>query len=307
MAGPGIILTGCDHAVAISTGIKFKGVRGPGVIFTGMSERPAQVIDLRVQLRAFPVKARTKDGIDIDVFTFTPFQIGTGKEVPALGKGFPYRTSDVFRAVHAQQMVHVDPSQVPESLQKHAWYDLPQVAGQRIVREIISRYEFDDLYAPFDLHEDASQDPRARISAKLAKELERVLPGWGIQRIGSGVSNLMPADERVLEQRIEAWQADWARRIMLRQAAGHSRRLRLVEQARAQAQIDIIMAISERMEQLRSAGVDGVARHFIEVLERLIERSTLSRFLPRDTDAVLRGARGMLGAKSAGPAEGMSQ
>lgn len=120
LAGMGIILTGCDHAVALSTGTRFKGVRGPGVIFTNTYENPSRVIDLRVQLRAFPVVAWTKDGIAVKVVTFVPFQIGTGDGRPELGKGFPYRTSDVFKAVHAETMEHVDLSQVPENMEKLA-------------------------------------------------------------------------------------------------------------------------------------------------------------------------------------------
>jgi len=303
LAGPGIVLTGCDHAVAISTGIRFKGARGPGVVFIGMSERPTAV-DLRVQLRAFKVQARTKDGIDIEVVTFVPFQIGTGRERPELGKGFPYRASAVFKALHSQQVEHSDPSQTPEALKKLAWYDLPEAAGRRIVREIISRYEFDELYAPFELHADPARDPRAQIGKELREELERVLPEWGIQRIGSGISNLVPADERVIEQRIEAWRAGWAREIMLKQAAGQSTRLRLVEQARAQAQIDIILAISERIEQLRATGADGIARHFIGILEGLAEKTALRQLLPRDTNNVIRRARGMVGEGTVGIEQG---
>ncbi|MDY7076442.1 MAG: SPFH domain-containing protein [Chloroflexota bacterium] len=299
LAGPGIILTGCDHAVALSTGQKFKGAKGPGIIFTDMSDHPKHIIDLRVQLRAFPVEARTKDGIAIKVFTFTPFQIDTGNEKPELGKGFPYRSSAVFKAVHAQLVEHVDSSQMPENLKQHEWYDLPQLAGERIVREIISRYEFDELYAPFELHTDPGQDPRSKIGQELGKELEKVLPDWGLQRIGSGISNLMPVDERVIEQRIEAWQADWARKIMLKQATGQSRRIRLVEQARAQAQIDIILAIGKRIEQLRATGdpvpLDAILLYFVEVLEDLAGKAALRRLLPGDTGNIIQLARGVIG------------
>lgn len=296
LAGPGIILTGCDHAVVLSTGQKFKGARGPGIILTEMSESPTNVIDLRVQLRAFPVEAWTKDGIAIKVFTFTPFQIGTGNQKPELGKGFPYRASDVFKAVHAQLVEHVDPSQAPENVKQLKWYDLPEIAGERIVRQVISRYEFDELYTPFELHEDFSQHPRARIGAALRAELEEVLPTWGLQRIGSGISNLMPVDEdRVIGQRIEAWQTDWARKIMLQQAEGQYKRLQTVERARAQAQIDFVMAIGERIEQLRAAGspirLDAIVLYFIEILEKLARMPGLSPLLPLDTESVFQRAR----------------
>jgi hypothetical protein len=298
MAGPGIVLTGSDHAVVLSTGLRFKGARGPGVVFTGMSETPKQVIDLRPQLRAFPVEAWTKDGIAVEVTTFTPFQIGTGKKKPTLGTGFPYRASDVFKAIHAQPMAHQDLSQTPGNLKPLKWYDLPELVGERTVREIISRYEFDELYAPFELHEDPALDPRSQIAAELEKELERVLPELGLQRIGSGISNLMPVDKRAIEERIEAWKADWTRKIMMQQAASQSERLRTVEQARAQAQIDVILTISERMEQLRSTGdpvpMNEMVSYFIEILEKLARESRLRQFLPTGMDDVMRRARNAL-------------
>ncbi|MCP4539595.1 MAG: hypothetical protein GY832_20865 [Chloroflexi bacterium] len=298
LAGPGVILTGCDQAVVISTGLKFKGAKGPGVILTEMSETPSHVIDLRVQLRAFPVKARTKDGIAVRVFTFTPFRMGTGQQKPELGKGFPYRTSDVFKAIHAQMVEHHDPSQVPEDLKQYEWYDLPQVIGERTVREAVSQYNFDDLYAPFVLHDDPSQHPRARIGKALQEALERELPPLGLQRVGSGISNLEPEDPRVIEQRIEAWEADWKRKIMLQQAEGQSKRLQLVERARAQAQIDVIVDIGKRLDQWRTAGgsvpTDAIAQYFIGTLEKFIGISALRHFLPDDTNAIIENARGRL-------------
>jgi len=304
LTGPGLILTGCDQAVALSTGQKFKGPKGPGVIFTGYAELPAHIVDLRVQLCAFPVEAWTKDGIAVKVTTFIPFQIGTGKgKKPVLGQGFPYRSSDVFKAIKAQLMEHVDPSQVPETMEERKWYDLPRLAGERIMREIISHYEFDELYAPFELHSDSSgKDPRSRITSELKKGLDSVLPDWGIQLIGCGIGNLEPVEKRLFEQRIEAWGTEWARKIMIQQASGQARRVRLVERARAQTQIDTILALSKRLEELRTTGgpvpLDRIVLYFVEELEEWTGKPGLRELLPEDANRIIGRARRVTGIGS---------
>jgi hypothetical protein len=295
LSGPGMVLTGCDHAVVISSGTTFKGAKGPGVVFTGFADAPTQAIDLRVHLRAFPVEAWTKDGIAVKVLTFIPFQIDTGKEKPALGKGFPYHASAVFKAVQAQPMVHEGASQMPEDIKHLLWYDMPQLYGERIMRDLISRYEFDELYAPFKLYDDFSQHPRAQIAKALREKLDQELPEMGIRRMGGNIGNMDPVDEEVLGQRIRAWRAEWMREVMQRQARGQSTRLRLVEQARAQAQTDIILDIGNRMRQLRDAGedtrLDAVLGYFVEVLEQLAGRKELRQLLPGDMDMIIRTLR----------------
>ncbi len=295
LAGPGIVLTGCDHAVVISSGTTFKGAKGPGVVFTGFADAPTQAIDLRVHLRAFPVEAWTKDGIAVKVLTFIPFQVDTGKEKPALGKGFPYHASAVFKAIQAQPMVHEGASQMPEDIKHLLWYDMPQLYGERIMRDLISRYEFDELYAPFKLYDDFSQHPRAQIAKALREKLDQELPELGIRRMGGNIGNIDPVDEEVLGQRIKAWRAEWVREVMQRQARGQSTRLRLVEQARAQAQTDIIVDIGNRMRQLRDAGgdtrLDAVLGYFVEVLEQLAGRRELRQLLPGDMDMIIRTLR----------------
>jgi hypothetical protein len=289
LSGPGIVLTGCDHAVVISSNAVFRGAKGPGVIFTDIYESPTHVIDLRVQLRAFPVEAWTKDGIGIKVGIFIPFQIGTGDAKTQLGKGFPYRSSDAFKAVHAE-MMQVDLTQAPDNVKKLEWYDLPQLIGEPIVRDIISRYEFDELYAPFELYEDFNAHPRARIAKELRDRLDKELPAVGIKRVGGGISDLEP-DERVIDQRIEAWRAEWMRKITFQRATGQSTRIRTVEKARAQAQIDVILDIAKRIERLRETGapvpVDAILLYFVEVLEHLLQRVALHDLLPRDVDTIV--------------------
>jgi hypothetical protein len=294
LSGPGIVLTGCDHAVAFSTGLRFKGARGPGVILTSTGDRAAQVIDLREHFSTFPVEAWTKDGIAIRVSAFIPFRIGAGQDRAGLGKGFPYRSSDVFRALHAQVVEGTDPAEASEDPVERKWYDLVSLAGRRVLRDIISHYEFDDLYAPFEWHEDPSKDPRSTITKELQEGLRRVLPDWGIQLLGAEIGDLMPTDPRVQEQRVEAWRADWTRKIMQKKSAGQARRLRVVETARAQAQIDVITTIGKRIDHLRSAGtpvsMDAVARYFIQVLEELAGKPALRELLPGDMNAIIRQA-----------------
>jgi hypothetical protein len=294
LSGPGIILTGCDHAVVISSGPTLTGIRGPGLIFTETYERPKHVVDLRVQLRSFEVEAWTKDGIAVRVVTFIPFQMGTGNEKPGLGKGFPYRSSDVYVAVNAEAL-EVDLSQKTEGARKHEWYDLPQLLGEPIVRDLISRYDLDDLYAPFELYDDFGEHPRARIARELRGRLDEELPRLGIKRIGGGISNLMPMDDRVIEQRIAAWRADWVQKVMRQRAEGQTARIRTVEAAWARAQVDVIMDIAGRAEQLREKGepvlTDAILLYFVEVLERQIANSALRSALPRDTSEIVQVLR----------------
>jgi hypothetical protein len=136
------------------------------------------------------------------------------------------------------------------------------------------------------------------IVEELRQRLDDELPRMGIRRIGGGIGDIKPVDETVAEQRIQAWKVEWMREVMVRRAQGQNTRLRLVEQARAQAQADIIMQIGSRITQMRSTeeatSMGVVLRYFIEVLEQLLGRADLRDLLPRDMDSILLGLRGVM-------------
>ncbi len=60
---PGLVWTHSHEVVGITSGMKFKCVGGPGVVFTKKLERPLQVMDLRTQLRTSEIDVVSKDGI----------------------------------------------------------------------------------------------------------------------------------------------------------------------------------------------------------------------------------------------------
>jgi len=286
--GPGIVLTDCDHAVAISDGLKFKGVKGPGVIFTGYGDQIIRIIDLRPQLRAFPVEALTRDGIKIRVQAFTPFKIDARGRQPRLGEPLPYNKSAAHKAVLAQKMEHKGGEK-----KQCSWDDLPRMIAERALQNIISQYDFDDLYGPY---QPGGEPPRKVIAGRLYKQVAAELEPLGIQLIGAGISDLEPADPQVYVERVRSWQADWARKIMLRQAEGQAEWLRMVERARAEAQANLILSLGRQLEELSIARTElhpeTALNLLVSILEGLTRQEpTLGRVLPRETLQALIGLR----------------
>jgi regulator of protease activity HflC (stomatin/prohibitin superfamily) len=291
--GNGIIISDCDHAVAVSSGLQFKGAQGPGLSFTAFGDRPMRTLDLRPQLRAFTVQSLTRDGIQVKVLAFTPFQIDRGEQQPRLGEPFPYRKSAAFRAVHAQMMAVTGGPDHP----RYAWDELPQLYGTRILQDILARYDFDDLYR----YEPGEEPPRVRIAREFRDRLRAELEPLGIQLIGGGISNLLPVREEVLKERVRHWQAEWVRRILVQQAEGQRERLWRIEQARAEARAHLILALGEQLAELdrpdTPATPQRIVEQFLKVLEEMTQQPLMRRYLPREMPEDLRRLGTEVGGK----------
>ena len=295
--GKGIILSRCDHAVAISSGPKFKGVRGPGVILTGRAERPTQTIDLRPQLRNTTVEALTNDGIKVKVPVAVCSKIGSGRQKPELGKPLPYRKRDAFKAVlEGQRMYHKGIGQTPDQKIHRHWSELPTLIVKPILQDIISEMEFDELYDPY---RPEGEPPRKRIANELFERLDQELEPLGLQRVGGGISDIQPLDSDIYSKRAENWKAEWSNRIMMKNARGQTERLRTLERARAEAQTDLILNVGQQLEKLSAAKADfrpDVALQLlVRVLEEFMERQpTLGEVVPGETQKLLMDIRGAI-------------
>jgi len=296
--GTGLVITPCDHAVAISDGVKFKGVKGPGVVFTGFGDQPVRTLDLRPQLRAFTVRGLTQDGIEVQVPAAVAFRIETGGREPRLGEPLPYRRSAAFRAVHAQKIEHEGHGQVPERTKQRSWDELPPLMAERILQDILAGYRFDDLYGPYEVGE---SPPRTVIADTFRDRLKGELRALGIQLVGGGIGNLLPVRDEVLEERVRSWQADWIRQTMLKQAEGHAEWLRQIEQARAEARADLILALGERLAELDRPDArirpEQVLHQLLEIMEGMLRRPSFQRYVPRDTIVDVGRVREALGGR----------
>lgn len=276
--GCGLIISDCDHAVAVTDGFEFKGVKEPGTTLTGFADEPLRTLDLRPQLRTFTPRAFTKDGIQVEALVFAPFQIDRGGQQIEIGKKFPFRTQSAIRAVQAQRMEHPGTA---EPAKQRSWDELPELIGTPILQSILSRYTFDELYDPF-----MEQDklPRIRIAEELLAEMKKELAKAGIELIGGGISNIRPVDEQVIEERIRSWQAEWQRRTLVEQAKSHRQWLQQVERARAEAQAELILSLGKKLAELQpGSGLppEQLMSQFLNTLEQMMMQPGLrGRFSP---------------------------
>jgi regulator of protease activity HflC (stomatin/prohibitin superfamily) len=280
-AGPGIIITSCDHTIIVTNNFKITQIPDPGLTFTGRYENINEVVDLRAQLHAFPVEAITKDGIPIKVLTFVPFRIYAA-DWPRSGAGFPFRKSAAFQAVQARLIEPLREQKdgaTVENRKTHAWDETVDIVATQIVRRIVSEYTFDDLCAPYQ----PQREPRKEIIQRLRQDLKNELGAVGIEPLGGGISNLLPVDNQLLQQRIGNWQAEWARRITAEIGKGEAEYIRMVESARAQAQAEMIRTISEGFEKAGTSEEitsEVIALRFVETLEKMIQSPEVQQALP---------------------------
>jgi len=278
-AGPGIVLTGPAHAPIIWEGLQFKRVGEPGLNFTERFETIYQTVDLRPQLRSFFVEAITKDGIRVRVLTFIPFKLHAKGQDTQLKSSFPLDKDSIYQAVWAQPI---------EKDQKIPWDELPRLMTERLLRKIISRYQCDELCEPHesgeDQHTPAKRNPRKAIRDELIARLKKELQPCGIEVIGGGISNLIPMNNSVIEKRVEAWQAEWERKINEELAKGKAKAIRTVEEAYAKAQAALILTIHDVVREQPEVGADLLTKiaalRFIGALEEMACAPQVQQALP---------------------------
>jgi len=239
LAGPGIVLTNADHAVVVYGAGSFARVSPPGLTFTHWAEEAKEIVDLRPQARPISsIVVKTKDGIDVKVEGGTPFRIQTDGREPKPGGSFPYDETAIHKAVHAQRVDQ-------EAGSAQGWDKLlPQVA-ERALRDIMAEYTLDELSSLFE----PDREPIVDISTRMRDQVREKAEAWGLELLGGGIGKVDPPPE-VIEQRIQYWKAHWERKISALEAEAEAEERRRIEIARAEAQMEMLLRITEGLEQI---------------------------------------------------------
>jgi regulator of protease activity HflC (stomatin/prohibitin superfamily) len=276
--GPGFVMVSSHYAIPLTAGTRDTRVGGGGLVFTGRLERPRSPVDLRPQARAKEIHALTRDGIPIKVFMVAVFQVdlqeAEGEEL------HPFDPQAVFAAVRAQG---VDPGQEEESGEL-GWDQIVVDRAADLLRAAIARTLLDRLLESGDEDDEKGKPPREALRAAVKVDLAQAMEPHGIDVIGVGLGNIEVEDEKVLRQRAESWRARWERRRVEKEAQGDAEAIRLIEEARVDAQRQMIGAVTEAFQQLADAETPVpahvIALRFIDVLENVAASPPVQELLP---------------------------
>ncbi len=266
-------------AVAINKGPQFSRAAGPGYVRLKPFERIADVIDLRLQLRALPTEVVTQDGITLKTTVSAVFQVReAGRPLDESGTlPYPYTAGNIFRLIFADSTNAEAEIDWTERL-------CPMIEG--ILAAEISKYRIDELFQPSGAATvQPSPLPLARIRENLRAELKTALrstfdhdspDGEPIQVIDADFGPLEPPPE-VIAQRIDSWSVEWQQLQKQHQAESAAEAIRTRQLRRATLEEDMIADISQMLQPLTGSPEITVKEvlllRLLEALDRIVDEA----------------------------------
>lgn len=288
-SGPGLVITEPHNAAAIKDSAKFRGVFGPGTIVTDALEQVHSVVDLRQQLRAERVEALTRDGIKVNLPIASIFRIDPGDNAPGLGRKWPYRSSAAYKAVFSAE-VNPEGKTPLDAHHTLPWEDLPLTVAKHYVKQVVARYSLDELYALGD------QLPRGAIGGEVKQRVKDEIDPKGIRIDGGGVGNkIIPVDEGVVKQRIEAWKARWISDMMKKSGKTLAQRQQQLSRVRGQVLVELTRGLFEESEKFNSLSADEARTlmtvRLLETLDHIARTPEVKVLLPESATLIVERAR----------------
>ncbi len=290
-SGPGLVMTAPEYAVLIRDGAKVRRVVGPGVIFTEGGDVADYCFDLRNQARATRVRARTQDRIEVEAPLSALFHLqrGDGERAPQLDAPWPYRPSAALK-LYFSLLVDPEGKTPLEARLPQPWQDLPLKEAEPLLRQILSRYTLDEIYgAPAPNQSGRNVLLRVQIGAEVREKITRSMKEKGIHLVGGGIGGaIKPIDASIFEQRIKAWQAQWAQKAIQREVEESVIQLNNFNRARQRILQEVLASLREQAQKLQQQKEKGkelstqtlLSLHLLETFENMATRSEAQAILP---------------------------
>lgn len=251
-----------------------------------------------------------------------------------------FNPNRVFAAIFARARHHRGLAGVDEII---PWIDLPVHVAVDLFREIISQYNYDEIYAMnakgdvrvnevrgklatamrnsgllsyrpvFDRTGTCLEEGRIYAASALLSvspadsfllQTPRVLRDRGIRIIASGFGDLL-VDEKIYRQRMDNWRAGWDQETEIVEAGLEWKSVRIRTQARIQAQQEFVQRLSE-IYQSNGNSKEILALRVLQALEMAAADPKTRQLLPEDTFSMLRSVHDWLLPQDMGYGSGSS-
>ncbi len=281
--GPGWVMTEPENAVVLKGRSEIRRIAGPGGIFTRnhKEEGVYTVVDLRPQFHSTTIDAITQDGIEIALCIRTVFRIDPGMGNLRLRQRWPYARGAAWRAVFAAE-VNPQTQNPLEPYEPCPWEDIPIERSRTLIRQMMMDYSLDALYAAPPTY----TLPRLQISAFVHGEIQARLAPQGFHIESWSISNIVPKDEAVTQQRIQAWKARWIRQFMEWRGEMQAQRIEKFAMLREKVRFDLLSGMIEHFNKLLRENADTVRAnllvyYLIENLASIAREPDIQAVLPK--------------------------
>jgi hypothetical protein len=255
------------HAVVTELNSRFSRVLGPGTHQLGHYEYIQAIINIQNQERAQDdVPLVTKEGIPLRTSVGVSFRVDPGEELSSHGRPYPFTDAAVEKVAYAQT--------VSGGARPSGWESAPLGRSIRELSSIVSQWRLDELIVPGE----STEEPHSIIRRRAERAARAKLKEQGILLNSLVLGRLAPPNEAT-QQYIDFWLANWRKRNHIARASGTAVTVQELEVARAEAEVTMLHALVEGLNQA-SSETDGddasyvLALSLVDALDKMTRQSS---------------------------------
>jgi len=256
--GPALVVVNDGNAAVMEQAGKLTRIVGPGITMAKPWEFVRTVVDLTEQQEKVEVaKALTRDSIPLHLEIHVFYRVYVDPNALKSAGKHEYLDETIRRAV----------------LTVKDWREAVKISAESVTRDVISLFYLDDLYDPREgVPTYGVSSPRLRLQREIRNRLNSVVTNWGI-RVETIQMGRIEVPEEVRTTMLNKWQAEWDKQATVSRGEGEAMVYAIREKARAQAQVQMIVGITQAFQQAKASGTEVPASlvllRFIEAMERL--------------------------------------
>jgi regulator of protease activity HflC (stomatin/prohibitin superfamily) len=297
IGGPILLVIYDGSALYLERGNRFSRIVGPGVALLERHETIKYAVDLRNKVKEIKedkerIKVWTKDGIVIELKIRIEYRIGDPQKVSISSSLIhPYEPEAVKKAIERHALRWTDPQKEPKEFTEFTWEDAVwgQVTG--VIPSYIGRRFLDDLLVA---DRRGGQILSPNTADEIFNALNKATNVFGVHVTDFQILSV-ELPKKANEQYVKYWEAERQSLATIMDGKAKAFNIRAHEKARAEAQHDLILAISDGLKKNDKGQLtEALLLSLSEVLDHGLNDSYMRSYTAKETLETLEIIRSML-------------